>query len=760
MTSEIGGTPEDVQLQQHILGLVEPALNGRSDRARRARRDLISSVVGEPYINPSLWVLRQMQDRLLLEKSPQRIKDLVGFINDFSFQVSQNYNGRVVGRVMLDQKTVSDAEAVAQSVQRIEKNRYISPMLSGVYFHLQGLAGEVARKSQANVGHFATIITQRGIHDRIFNERLDHWDQWEGKADDVFRAAFDRDADNNDGVDGLIDFLKSEPVAQPMRARRYFDAHVGEVSLSQIEKWQYPLNEEQLESMTTYLASISKTELKTFTQHLFLLEIYFSASGSVRPPFRHNNLVSNINQWQSHFVSEFILNPQREEDERYKGIITSLGPRARLQFVLALALHTTHPNEHDPDFLPVEHGLGVNHFDYEKYPLSKAGFESFFEWQVQNPQETGYSYYASEILMRFWQDKVSPSLKGKFERLGLLETFEPYLDSVPTDFSENHLSAIGGIFEKNAGREFLDKLDTRAEEIDEVTELVRADILKRSHFLPMAKGENLVEFSQGSTPSILGIDAISVVSVGTNEESKALVVFWFKDNTLSLHGILGYDGSLEFKAPFETRTPGLYKMLKHIATLTLHDLTVQQELEQTGKGAVFKRTHQADSSKPTDVSRRVYGELPRVQSDTELKQGIYQGREMTPRRVEIHRAYLRYNKEYKAAIDLYNEAVKTGAPQETIDWIAVQLEDARAMAYKSNVSAGKVENKPSIFDLEQIVDPVTGVSKYLRTWVVEHTSPRPTDEELASPVKLYERYYRGLSSLASLDQMLPWFIGE
>lgn len=76
------------------------------------------------------------------------------------------------------------------------------------------------------------------------------------------------------------------------------------------------------------------------------------------------------------------------------------------------------------------------------------------------------------------------------------------------------------------------------------------------------------------------------------------------------------------------------------------------------------------------------------------------------------------------------------------------------------ISPEKRLNIPARFSLATIQDPVTGQELYLETWVVEQSNPKPTPEELQSSVRLYERYYRNSSTLAFLDQMKPWFVGQ
>jgi len=204
-------------------------------------------------------------------------------------------------------------------------------------------------------------------------------------------------------------------------------------------------------------------------------------------------------------------------------------------------------------------------------------------------------------------------------------------------------------------------------------------------------------------------------------------------------------------------------MLNHIAVLTFHDLVVQERKEREvgsrePKSELNGKPENGNKAKGDTPDRTYSRDLPRVQQDRKLVADVYEATNREPRRVELHDRFLPGAREYQAAVDLYQEAVTSHVSEDAMHWAIKELGEARKKAFR--ISQEKRLNAPAKFQLLAIQDPVTGEVRYLKTWVVEHSNPKPTPEELKSPVKLYERYYKNSSALASLDQMKPWFIGQ
>lgn len=208
-------------------------------------------------------------------------------------------------------------------------------------------------------------------------------------------------------------------------------------------------------------------------------------------------------------------------------------------------------------------------------------------------------------------------------------------------------------------------------------------------------------------------------------------------------------------------------MLNHIAVLVFRDLTVREKKlkaqgEKAGVSKVGKKKGQenVNGGKPGENrDRTIYRSLPRIQSDRDLISEVSKGGTFTPRPVQLHPAWVRGAKEYFSAIQAYNEAQKRGASEAQLQQIATQLALAREKSYKA--SKEKLGTWPHRFEQKRVhvLDPVNGDERDLVTWVIFHVSPKPTEEEAKSQITIYERYYSRSSSLASLEQMKPWFVG-
>lgn len=65
-------------------------------------------------------------------------------------------------------------------------------------------------------------------------------------------------------------------------------------------------------------------------------------------------------------------------------------------------------------------------------------------------------------------------------------------------------------------------------------------------------------------------------------------------------------------------------------------------------------------------------------------------------------------------------------------------------------------------EIRFIADPLSEAHEpvYLTTWVSDYTKPKPTDEELRSPKKMHERFYRTGPQTRFLDVFMMWLWGN
>lgn len=372
--------------------------------------------------------------------------------------------------------------------------------------------------------------------------------------------------------------------------------------------------------------------------------------------------------------------------------------------------------------------------------------------------------YIDEVGREYLEEVLAPRLKERLIELGLAEDLKEEITFLENHVKENpyskiHLEVIKAVFEANAGTYFLERLNEYTQDTQQVTESVWDDTLSRIHFLPMESGENIIEFSPDSLPRLLGLKTITMARIGSLKDWQMSTVFEFENAEFVLYSMLDQDGKLEFKGPVAREMPGLYAMLNHIAVLTFHDLVVQEKKErETGTTKPKERIDNGDkphAQSPDSVHRT---SLPRRQYDRELIGDIYIATGCKPRRVDLHRTPLGRSENYLDAVTLYQDTINQNGSQDEISAAKEILDEARKRMYR--ISDQKKRSIPAKFSLRTQKDPVTKEELYLETWVVEHTSPKPTTEELASPLQLFKRYYKGSSALAFLDQMKPWFVGQ
>lgn len=424
----------------------------------------------------------------------------------------------------------------------------------------------------------------------------------------------------------------------------------------------------------------------------------------------------------------------------------------------ACVINASNPFETDPDR---ENAYAINSSPFAaKHPVMIKAFEDF---QSNNPDFNNQVAYLDEIGVNFFNHTLVPLLRKRLGELGLEEKFNgelSKLDDYAKDnaYEKHHLIVLAQVFEENCGKEFLDKLSSRSKEIQEVTEDVWGNTLEKLHFLPMSTGINVVEFSDGSVPNILRLKNIMVFAGGSPQDWRMNVRYNLDNTDFCILGQLDQHGKLTLKAPVEQKIPGLYTLLNHIAVLVFHDLAVQGKSKTAATTPENGHGRSDEDGQPKTDNKSHQRFLPRTQKDSQLVADVYESTHFKPRIVELHTMTLPGAKEYQSAVNLFNEAIAANVSDDQLSWITKELENARKKAHK--ISKEKKGNIPARFALGKIMDPITNEERFLETWVVEHTSPKPTEEELKSPVKLFERYYKHSSALASLDQMKPWFVGQ
>lgn len=757
------------QFVNQIPQLVEQGVLGRPDKARRAQRDLINGLIDHSYYDPVLLAFEQLQRHLLEAKDPKTTENAASFLGKLLLDVKSSVvEGGGTKILRITPQVLKTIDRMEEHDGKIQKKPFLQTLLTNNYQYTLTLAAAVKTAHQGQDAMEIHIVTppQSESERSKREEERDRFNRWVAS---IRPLTFMTESGmlSSEQRDAFIDTLKAEPAMTVIPRERLYTRKVGGFSLQDIEDLPYPPSAEDTAKITEYLTAMLSEKLSNTDHHLideifFGLTMFYDNEDDRQVIYRNHRLLSIINHWQERFVRQ-LLSPQDSQTEAgIQKILSGLSQFGKLMVMEGMKQWTAYPLIHDPQHKSVEN----YDEDLQRHPLA---IQAINHYRETHPDTT--FLYADEVGLRYFAETILPQFEKRLAHFGVLEKFKDRITVIRRElqarpFSEIHLEALREIFERNCGQEFLDQLNKHAVDIEQVTKDVWQKTFEEGiHFLPMREGINLIEFSENSVPDILGLVSLSINMSGSLPDWQINVAFQLRNTAIRIMGKLDQDGKLVLTAPLAREIPGLYTMLNHIVVLTFHDLVVQEKSERKEKGEVKKQALQSTSTKSPEEQRlstgRVHsyrGSLPRTQSDTSLISDVYRAVGFKPRRVEIHPAYLKFAKEYEAAVQLYNEALETDAAEQTLEWLRGELEETRKKAY--TISGLKQRSIPDRFKLKTVQDPITGEERFLETWVVEHTSPRPTDEELQSPLKLFQRYYRHSSALASLEQMKPWFIGQ
>lgn len=749
------------QFVVRIPSLVNQAVHAKKDKARSAQREIINGLVEHPDYDPMLTVFERMQQTLLEESTPKVLNMAANF---FATLLSETTNrsrerGNPVKVLNINSSTLAVAEKIVKNDAQLQQSRHLKPLLpKGNYQKVLGYIGDM--QEQAKLGRQKIAIyfapTLSVTEQTRTREEVDRYNKWAVSVNKILE-----ESDDFHYQDGLVGLLKTEPTMQSIQHIRLFEREAAGLSLQDIEKLPYPLTNENMDRITAYVASImsspteDKDTLSTLLAPLLLSPTFFFDTTQGQISHQEAALLVRINSWQERFYHQLVFGtatPQQEEQLRI--ILNSIPESKRAPALLAIRTWTSLADACDPAF------TGFNDRDlWENHPFLVEAGNYFIKTR---PEET--FAYTDEIGDIYFDEVVLPQLKKRLEQFNLVIEYRKAIGVLPeitVPFSEAHMLLIQEVFLRNAGEEFLERLNEHTEDLKHVAEITWNSIFESHeardsmHFLPMMKGINIIEFSPDSPARMLGVSQFTIQTSGTPQDWSANVTFQLQRVNMQLLGKLDQSGKLFLKAPVEQEIPGLYRMLNLIAALAFKDLVTQETGRYEVPNKTAKRKQGADSSRTSTHA----GSLPRhVQSDAELIRSVYSATGFTPRRVELHKSHLKGAKQYEAAVALYNEAIASNASEDAVVWIRNQLGEARKQAY--TISEAKKRTVPNRFRLATIQDPLTRQEQYLETWVIEHTSPKPTLEELNNLSLLYERHYKRTSSLSFLDQLKPWFVGN
>jgi len=762
-----------------IPGLVEKSIMGRPKDRRRSEKELLDLIKESQHFDPVVIAASYIQQTIVESKQAEGIKTGVTLLNKIVLEGTRTQGIKTEGAaeyrkeisIGIRPATVAAAQSLEANDTLVKKSRFISSQLPSNYGYLMEIASDIQKGAEQGKTMLTITHVERPKGDPSFSlEPINAWAesvrglllkiQGESKREITSRMC-----------DDLVDHLKQEPEKGLPGRERLYTRKYGEVSLADMETMNYPLSEEDFDKVTDFLLlAFSDNAQPLHEEDRRVLNIFFShlttfddIKGPV--PIRNQSILATINSWQENFVENLLFGDDDRKNSQVKQLIEEKA--VYLTELIWAIPHQFHGNPDRP------HGVDATLDVFSGHPVTYRYLE---EYLAKNPhQAVSRGKYPDELGREYLEEVVIPRLRERLTEFGLIEEKEEEVAFLENQVKENpysktHLEAIKTVFEAEAGSYFLERLNNHSQEMGDIAKLVWEETNKKVHFLPLSGGSEVIEFSADSVPNLLGLGSIELITSDA-QRGEVLVRFRFKDMNFVLLGTLDLrdeENKLHFKAPLEQDSPGLYTFLNLTGALAMSDLTTQEtqeinkrELETEnlptrGKLQGFIEWLRRGFSKK--LEKPSYRSLPRVrtQKDQDIINEIHG--DFPPRRVSLHRRALVGAERYWNIAGEYVDAIVNQAEEEKTQGLQEEVENARRSLHR--ISREKKENLPPRFQLGTVEDPVTGEEFYLETWVVEHTSPKPTAEELSSPLQLFRRYYKDSSGLAFLDQLKPWFVGQ
>lgn len=727
-------------------------------KAKKSQRQLIDFVLGQDSYVPVLQVVRHEQSILLSSPDPRRLGSAAAIVEDL-LSSAHSRNRYVIN---MDAKTIALVTEILDNHRKISTYppaaRYMGVLQNHVVDHIVPLilsrAGDGVDSMDMDL-----IDTSSGQSERLAN--YNGWLNLFNKEAPSLRPSSPSYKDK----ESILDLLSAEP--EGPNGPALLDLESGDITLrSIITPPTSPVEQQaKIKDLIKYLrnlevgAQIPNGSVRDmlFTNILFL-PTYFDSDDSLNP--KNRAILQHLNYLQEHFAFFVLYNPTSSLDPEISRIMQNLTENAKSVFLnLGLGAWIYSPLSLEPRIIEADGDF------MKRHPF--AAIVQRNELSRMSPGEQSIGIFWDEATKKAARDIIIPDVVKRFDALGLTESYEPFIKSFKEaigayPIAELQAEGVKGLFERYAGSEFIENLSRRIPEIDELTsEIWNATLEEGIHFIPMEGGVNTISFEDSGLPAMIGLRSLSMVRIGTEDGWSLRLSFTTRETNINLGGILNTKGDLEFFATIREKVPGLHSVLNQVAVAVFHDLVIQRKKESAAKEPTSrfpKRIQQVIDWASHLISPQEttsHGRLPRVQSDTDLTEDVYRKTHQQPRRVEIHPATLRGVKDYKRAIEEYQEALMEGSNDDLED-LKRKIEETRSKAYK--ITTRKAKSIPALLKLDSIVDPITGKSVYLQTWVVEHTNPKPTQQELESLPLLWRKYYKGGSAIASLDQLKEWFV--
>jgi len=763
--------PEAQQsFEQSIPQLLHTAVESRKPKhVRNAEQQLSDGLSRSPYYDPLLDLVSIVQGTYLGSGNPEKIKAGAGLLDRLVARLTQAVQEEGSRPLQINVHTIKIAGTIVRLDESFQNKDFVQRNLTTNYKQVaHTLAPKVLEYSLSGLKEIEVLPNIGDLPPLEQQLRREAFNKW---GLEINETANDRAIvrDNRPKTDRILSLIKNEPVTnRPSIYSRIY----GGTSLKTIEKSAPDIKTDSQDIITKFvLASVTSNSAHQsgLIGALFLGDPAIVFSNGKELFLENPDFVKKIAEWQTGFIYNLIYSEDPKKLEESQKILAQLDPITFQQFLSVVTLaHVIAPHEYSQE----SKGDLLKAISHN--PLARKAVEYKHDWSEE------YIYY-DKVAQLYFVEEVIPRLRSRLEQFGLseqssegLERTQKALREIP--FEQSQLEELERIFATNCGENFLQNLEKETADISMITDSVWEALISRGiDYLPIEKGADIVEFSDGSAPEMMGITSISFTRVGIPEDWRSLIKYTFKGSHATLIASLSPDGRFTVSAPIEDKMPSIYQMLRHITTLTFHDLTIIQEGESAQRAQPVMKpdtNYPVQSNESTQVevtnvvpetkiTKKRYQPLPRKRSDESVIKGASKKGGYTPRRVGLYRADLRGAKTYRAAHELYTESVLSGNSEGDIAYMRTELETARTGLYK--ISSGKKNKFPPSMMREVVIDPVTGEELDLKNWVTDHTSPVPTEEERASLPLMFERHFkvgreRQGSAMAFLDQYKELFL--
>lgn len=765
--------PRDIDYPQNIRpeegtridGLVNTSMVGKKDKARKAAQELGQMLTETGSLEPFVLTIHRLLSAMSQRKDPREVTRAGEVLGHLMQAAADKHRASGPDNLELDSVTVRLVDQIGQTGQVLNQKSYFASRWGKNLAFLNKFAGSIKEASESGqknieVG-FATPDT--GISKEERAQRLEAYSHWARKLSKA-GSLHDREDDHYFIKDEVIDLVRDEPDTSFLgqaRGRVLESEHETGMSLSKIEKLENPTDPEVFKQILAYFTAVNKSgneaHIRILTPLLLEPSFYRIPQGIIT--FKNEKMIANIAKFQEQLVNYVVLGAEDESINRsVDDLLKSLNRRGAFTFAaMTLQTWSMHPYEVHPDYAGnIPFGQDVSTLA-EKHPI----MANAVAWHLQEHGE-GFTHW-DKIAREYLVSELMPLVTARLVKLGIMDKFAQGFEEIKGFFAEKsheeiNVESIIETLNNNGGMEFVEKLKDQSGQIREATtESWNSTFeVQRPHFLPMEGGVETIDFEDESLPNLIGIDSLSVKRLGPLTDWSVAVSFRLKGRFLSIVGELNNSGEFSTNPEITKKIPHFADLLGYVAVAGFHDLVIQREAEKRkGKSRKPAEPDQNNYTGEETLIETQGGMLPRRQSSSALIENVYKITRAKPRRVDLHRAKLRGADAYTVAVSRFKSLKDSGFDT---DMAEQQLVQARAAAY--NISEGKKRNVPAKFELMKLTDPITGEERHLQTWVIEHTSPRPTDEELANPTLLFRRYYKGSSNLAFLDQLKPWIVGE